>query len=137
MLRVSEMCFAHSKHITNATSWTINMSHLRCEACADFGKDNLLFRRYLSAALSATGGKALAAQNGPARLGLERNTVTLPALIANNLESFPLAATAASSALPGAAKVGAPRVAAWLAALRMSQSTFAIIVLLSFSKRKG
>jgi hypothetical protein len=91
----------------------------------------------LCAALSTAGGKALAAQNGPACLGLERNTVTLPALIANNLESFPLAATAASSALPGAAKVGAPRVAAWFAALRMSQSAFAIIVLLSFSKRKG
>lgn len=92
----------------------------------------------LSAALSAAGGKALAAQNGPARLGLERNTVTLTALIANNLESFPLAATAAAtSALSGTTKVGAPRVAAWLAALRMSQSPFAIIVLLSFSKRKA
>jgi hypothetical protein len=87
--------------------------------------------------LSTAGGKALAAQNGPARLGLEGDTVTLPALIANNLESFTLAATAAASALSGTAVVGAPRVAAWLAALRMSQSTFAIIVLLSFSKRKG
>ena len=88
--------------------------------------------------MSAAGGKALAAQNGPAFLGLERNTVTLPTLVTNNLESFPLAATAAaSSTLPGAAKILAARVAAWLAALRMSQSPFAIIVLLSFSKRKG
>ena len=88
--------------------------------------------------MRAAGGKALAAQNWPALLGLERNAVTLPALVANNLESFSLAATAtAASALAGAAKVGAPRVAAWLAALRMSQSAFAIIVLLSFSKRKG
>jgi hypothetical protein len=87
--------------------------------------------------LSAVGGKALAAQNRAPGLGLERNAVTLSALIANNLESFALAATAASSALPGAAKVGAPRVAAGLAALRMSQSAFAIIILLSFSKRKS
>ena len=87
--------------------------------------------------MSAAGGKAFAAQNGPALLGLEWNTVTLPALIANNLESFPLAATATSSALPGAAKILAARVAAWLTALRMSQSPFAIIVLLSFSKGKG
>ena len=92
----------------------------------------------LCAALSTAGGETLAAQNGPARLGLERNAVTLPALIANNLESFALAATAAAApALSGAAKVGAPRVAAWLATLGMSQSAFAIIVLLSFSKRKG
>jgi hypothetical protein len=88
--------------------------------------------------LSAAGGKALAAQNRPALLGLERNTVTLPALIANNLESFALAASAASaSALPGAPKILAARIAARLAALRMSQSPFAIIVLLSFSKRKA
>ena len=94
-------------------------------------------KRYLCAALSAARGKALAAQNGPARLRLERNTVTLPALIANNLESFPLTATAAASALAGAAKILTARVAAWLAALRMSQSPFTIIVLLSLSKRKG
>jgi len=87
--------------------------------------------------LSAAGGKALTAQNGATGLGLERNAVTLPALIANNLKSFPLAATAASSALPGATKVGSARVAAGLAALRVSQSAFAIIILLSFSKRKG
>jgi hypothetical protein len=86
--------------------------------------------------LGTAGGKALAAQNRATRLGFERNTVTLPALVANNLESFALAATAAS-ALAGAAKVGAPRVTAWLATLRMRQSTFAIIVLLSFRKRKG
>ena len=87
--------------------------------------------------MCAAGGKALTAQNGATSLGLERNAVTLPALIANNLESFALAATAASSALPGAAKILAARVAAWLTALRMSQSSFAIIILLSFSKRKG
>jgi len=90
----------------------------------------------LRAALGAARGKALTAQNGTTSLGLERNAVTLPALIANNLESFALAATAAS-ALPGAAKVGAPRVAAGLAALRMSQSAFAIVILLSLSKRKS
>lgn len=74
----------------------------------------------LRAALSATGGKALTAQDRATRLGFEGNTVTLPALIANNLESFALAATtAAPSALAGAAKVGAPRVTAWLATFRM------------------
>ena len=102
-----------------------------------FYNENLLSRRQLSAALSAAGGKALAAQNGATGLGLEWNTVTLAALIANNLETFPFAATAASSALPGAAKILTARVATWLAALRMSQSPFAIIVLLSFSKRKA
>ena len=98
-------------------------------------RPNLCFG--LRAALRAARGKALAAQYGPSRLGLERNTVSFPALIANDLESFPLAAPAASSSLSGAAKVGAPRVAAGLAALRMSQSAFTIIVLLSFSKWKG
>ena len=134
MLRVSEM--SHSKRITRAVSWNMNMSHLRCEACAYLGKD-IRFGSWLRAALSATRGKTLAAQNGPARLGLERNTVTLPALIANNLESFPFTAATTSSALPGAAKILATRVAAWFAALRMSQSPFAIIVLLPFSKRKA
>ena len=91
----------------------------------------------LRAALSAASGKALTAQNRATGLRLERNAVTLPALIANNFEAFALAATAASSALPGAAKILAARIAAWLTALRMSQSSFAIIILLSFSKRKG
>lgn len=114
------------------------MLGLLCGCTLPYGRVSVGISGYtLSAALSAAGGKALAAQNGPALLGLERNTVTLPALIANNLESFPFAATAAASALPGAAKILAARVAAWLAALRMSQSPFAIIVLLSFSKRKA
>lgn len=86
--------------------------------------------------MGTAGGKALTAQNGATGLGLEGNAVTLPALVANNLKSFPFAATAAS-ALPGATKIGAPRVATRLAALRMGQSAFAIIILLSFSKRKG
>jgi hypothetical protein len=85
--------------------------------------------------LGATCGKALTAQNRPAGLGLEGHAVGLAALIANNLEAF--AFTAASTTLPLATKVGAPRIAAGLAAFRMSQSAFAIIVLFSFSKRES
>jgi len=85
----------------------------------------------LRAALCATRGKTLAAQNGTAGLGLEGHAVGLTALIANNLKAF---AFTASTTLSLAAKVGAPRIAAGLAAFGMSQSAFAIIVLFSFSK---
>jgi len=88
----------------------------------------------LRAALGATSRKTFSAQNRSTGLRLERNVVGLPALIANNLESFALAASAA--ALAWTAKVLTARIAARLAALGMSQSAFAVIVLLSFSKRK-
>jgi hypothetical protein len=90
----------------------------------------------LCAALCATRRKTFAAQNGTAGLWLEGHAVALAALIANDIETFAFAA-ASTAALSLAAKVLAPRVAAGLAAFGMSQSAFAIIILLSFSKRKG
>ena len=65
----------------------------------------------------------------------EGHAIGLAALIANNFEAF--AFTTASTTLSLATKVGAPRIAAGLAAFGMGQSAFAIIILLSFSKRKG
>jgi hypothetical protein len=90
----------------------------------------------LRAALCATRCKALAAQNGPAGLGLEGHTVALSALIADNFEAFALAA-ATSASLSLATKILAPRIATRLAAFGMGQSAFAIIILLSFCKREG
>jgi hypothetical protein len=69
-------------------------------------------------------------------LRLEGHAVALSALITNNLEAFAFAA-ASSTTLSLAAEVRPPRVAARLAAFGMSQSTFAIIILLSLCKRKG
>jgi len=82
-----------------------------------------------AAILCAAGGKALAAQHWPARLGFEGDAVALAALIANNLEPF-----AFRSPLARPAKVLAPRVAAGFAALGMAETTLAIVVLFSFSK---
>jgi hypothetical protein len=90
----------------------------------------------LCAALCATRRKTFAAQNGAAGLGLEGHAVALAALIANDIEAFAFA-TASPAALSLAAKILATRIAAGLAAFGMSQSALAIIVLLSFSKRKG
>ena len=60
-------------------------------------------------------------------------------MIANDFESFAFrsTATAASAALPRAAKVRAPRVAARLATLGVAESALAVIILFAFSKRKG
>jgi len=85
--------------------------------------------------LRATSGKTLTAQNWPAGLGLEGHAIALAALIANNFEAFAFAA-ASATALSLAAKILATRIAAGLAAFRMGQSAFAIIILLSFSKRE-
>jgi hypothetical protein len=68
-------------------------------------------------------------------LGLERNAVGFPALIAHNLKTFSLSATGSRAA--AAARVRAPRVAAGLAAFGMAQSALAIIILFSLSKGKG
>jgi hypothetical protein len=86
--------------------------------------------------LCATRRKTFTAQNGSAGLRLEGHAVGLAALIAHNFEAFAFTA-AASTALSLPAKVLPPRIAARLAAFRMGQSAFAIIILLSFSKRKG
>jgi hypothetical protein len=86
--------------------------------------------------LCATRRKTFTAQNGSAGLRLEGHAVGLAALIADNFEAFAFAA-AASAALSLATKILATRIAAGLAAFGMCQSAFAIIILLSFSKRKG
>jgi hypothetical protein len=80
--------------------------------------------------------KTLTAQDGSAGLGLEGHAVGFATLIANDLEAFAFA-TASSSALSLTAEILPPGIAAGLAAFRMGQSAFTIIVLLSFSKRKG
>jgi hypothetical protein len=85
--------------------------------------------------LGATRRKAFAAQYRPAGLGLEGDAVGLPALIAHDLKSFALTTT--TTALSLAAEVGAPRITARLATLRMSQTALTIVILLSFSKGKG
>jgi hypothetical protein len=82
--------------------------------------------------LRAAGTKALTTQNWPAGLWLKGHAVGFATLIANNLESFALTPT-----LARAAKVGAPRISARFATLWMGQATLAIVVLLSFSKRKS
>ena len=88
--------------------------------------------RYISRpALRAAGAKALTTQNWPARLWLKGHAVGFAALIANNLEPFALTAS-----LARAAKVSAPRISAGFATLWMGQATLAIVVLLSFRKRK-
>jgi hypothetical protein len=84
--------------------------------------------------LRATCRKALAAQNRPPRLGLERHAVGLTALIASYLEPFTLAA---SGLTRSTAKVSAPRIAAGFAALGMGKAALPIIVLFSLSKGKA
>ena len=84
--------------------------------------------------LRAAGAEAITTQDRPARLGLEGNRVGLSALIANNIEAFPLCTAAAALARP--AKVGAARIATGFAALWVAQTSLAIIILLSFGKWK-
>jgi hypothetical protein len=69
-------------------------------------------------------------------LWFKRYAVRFAALIANDFKPFPLCAAATAAALALAAEVRAPRITAGLAPLRMGQAAFAIIILLSFSKRK-
>ena len=95
-----------------------------------------LISEELRAALRAACRKALTAQNRPAGLGLEGHAIALAALIAYNFEAFAFAA-ASAAALSLAAKILATRIPARLAAFRMGQSAFAIIILLSFSKRES
>jgi hypothetical protein len=69
--------------------------------------------------LCATGAETIAAQNRPSRLWLERDTIRLAALIADDFESFTLIATAAAS-LFGAAETLAPRIATWFTSFRVA-----------------
>jgi hypothetical protein len=89
----------------------------------------------LRASLRPTRRKAFTAQNWSSGLRLEGHAVGLAALIADNLEAFAFAASA--TALSLAAKILAARIPTGLAAFGMGQSAFAIVILLSFSKRKG
>ena len=83
--------------------------------------------------LRAARAKALATQNGTAFLGLEWNGVRLAALIANNIEPLAIAASPAAG-LSRAAKIRATCIATGFAALGMTQSPLAIIVLFSFGE---
>jgi hypothetical protein len=84
--------------------------------------------------LRSAGTETIAAQYRPARRRLERHTVRLAALIADDLKFFAFR----SASLPAsAAKVRPARIAAGFATLRMSQSALAIIILFSFTKGEG
>src|SRR5438309_10260886 len=87
----------------------------------------------LRATLRPARGEALTTQNWPALLRLERHTVRLAALIANDFKTFALAAAALSLTT----EILSPRISTRLAALRMCQPALAIVILLSFGKRKG
>jgi hypothetical protein len=91
----------------------------------------------LCAALRPTRRKAFTAQNWSSGLRLEGHAVGLAALIADNLEAFAFAAASSTTSLSLTAKILAARVAARFAAFGMGQSAFAIVILFSFSKRKG
>jgi hypothetical protein len=83
-----------------------------------------------AAILSATSAETITTKNRTACLWFERYAVGLAALIANNLEAFPLGA----ASLFRSTKICAARVTTGLTAFRMTQSALAIIVLFSFSK---
>src|SRR5262245_52227619 len=88
------------------------------------------------AMLRTAGAEAITTQDRPAWLGFEGHRVWLSALIANNIEAFPLCTAAAAAALARPAKVGTARIATGFAALGVAQTSLAIIILLSFSKWK-
>ena len=64
------------------------------------------------------------------------DAVRFAALIANDLKSFTLIA-AATTALLGAAKIGATRVTAWFASFGVTKAPLAIVILFSFGKWEG
>ena len=93
-------------------------------------------RAGLSAAiLRAAGAETIRAQNRPSDLWFKRHGVWLTALIANNIETFTFRTTTAT--LLWSTKVSPARIPARLAALRMTQSALAIIILFSFGKWEG
>lgn len=83
--------------------------------------------------LCAAGAEAVATEHRSAWLWFEGHGVGLAALIANDFESFAFR----PSSLARATKVGAARVAAGFATLRMAQATLPIVFLFSFSKGEG
>jgi hypothetical protein len=107
-------------------------------SCSDYGELRLCDFEYCCnstfsrTTLRATGAETLAAQHWATRLRLERNTVGLAALIANNFEPLALA-----SALASSAEICSSRIPARFATFGMGQSALAIVILFSFSKRKA
>ena len=75
--------------------------------------------------------ETITAQNGPAGRRLEWHSVGLATLITGNLKSLALATRSL-----GASKVRTARIPARLAAFRMSQVAFVIVLLFAFGKRK-
>ena len=84
------------------------------------------------AMLGAAGAEAVTAQDGAPLLWFEGDAIRFAALVANNFEAFAVVATA--TGLLRTAKVGPAGVAARFTSLRVTQTPFAIIILLSFSK---
>jgi hypothetical protein len=75
--------------------------------------------------------KTFGAEHGSAAGWLERNRVSLAALVAGNVESLAL-----STWSPRATKVSSTRISAGLAAFWVSQIAFFVILLLAFGERE-
>jgi hypothetical protein len=88
-----------------------------------------------TAILRATRAKTIAAEYWSSGLWLEWNRIGLAALVANDLESFTVAASAAS--LFGSAETLTSRITAWFTSFRVTQAPLSIIILFSFSKWEG
>jgi hypothetical protein len=82
--------------------------------------------------LCAAGGEAFAAQHGSTARWLERDAVSLTALVAGYLESLAFPARA-SSASP---KICATAIAAGLATFGLAQISFRVIFLFAFGEWK-
>jgi len=82
--------------------------------------------------LRAAGGKAFAAQHGSAARWLERDAVSLAALVTGDLK--PLAFSARASA--ASTKVSATAIAAGLAPFRLAKISFRVIFLFAFGEWK-
>jgi hypothetical protein len=88
-----------------------------------------------AAMLRAARAKTIAAQDWSPRLWLEWNRIGFAALVANDLESFTVAAP--RSSLFSSAETLTARIAAWFTSFRVTQAPLAIIILFSFSKWEG
>jgi hypothetical protein len=81
---------------------------------------------------SSTRTKTFATKHRPAAGWLERHGVSFSALITGDVESLPLASWSSR-----AAKVCSTRISAGLAAFRVSQIAFFVVLLLAFGEREG
>jgi hypothetical protein len=95
---------------------------------ADSVSAKVILGSRLSCAIRA---KTITAQNGPAGRRLEWHRVGLATLITGDLKSLALATRSF-----GTPKVRTARIPARLAAFRMSQVAFVIVLLFAFGKRK-